>query len=471
MGLNIIAQTNSNYYLIKDIFDNVSYNIYVQEKEAILVSKNLDIINLESLKLKYRINLETSRFDSISPIFYISGKEMPIVVFVGRTSKQIGIYSFHYWHKDNILITIDSVIFKGNYPYYTTTNVCPKGTNYIFEFSKIINNAQPDTAHFIEFSNQGQIKIINSYKADTGMIRNGLLGNFPSDKIIILNSNRFAISSYLGSANIVTIVDSNFIKFSESAVRRKLINFENETLGFPKISRHTDTSFYVSGDEYLRSITCPDHFVARVKLRDKNLVIEDSKMISIPEQYCKENTFISNVYYNKYFTISYPQGLGYMNMKNVINNEFYVTYLDDLKEIWHKSYGGDYTILPTSIQSIDSCHLLVTGGIYDYFKNGNVQVFYAIIDCQGNIVNSNIDLKEVEPSMVYPNPVNGVINLNTDLDVNRLELYNLQGSLLNTNRGQFLRSMDVSLLPAGTYLLKIFYNGKYKMERVVIMTD
>ena len=81
--------------------------------------------------------------------------------------------------------------------------------------------------------------------------------------------------------------------------------------------------------------------------------------------------------------------------------------------------------------------------------NGNIgeNIFYQF-DC-----NFNISIDESNSNnILYPNPGNGLLNLNLKENLNNIKIYNLQGKLLN------------EILPKGKNKLKINDVGFYFME-------
>ncbi len=65
---------------------------------------------------------------------------------------------------------------------------------------------------------------------------------------------------------------------------------------------------------------------------------------------------------------------------------------------------------------------------------------------------------------VYPNPVTDVLRIDTDITIDRLELYNLQGQLMLT-ADQL--AMDTSNLVSGIYVLKVHANGSQQSFKIV----
>ncbi|PXY38821.1 pectate lyase [Flavobacterium cheongpyeongense] len=72
-------------------------------------------------------------------------------------------------------------------------------------------------------------------------------------------------------------------------------------------------------------------------------------------------------------------------------------------------------------------------------------------------VSTNISLEEDVASTkltLYPNPVSGELNIDSDKAIQKVEVYNLTGSLLNAYQGNNA-SIDMSNLANGTYLVKV----------------
>lgn len=72
--------------------------------------------------------------------------------------------------------------------------------------------------------------------------------------------------------------------------------------------------------------------------------------------------------------------------------------------------------------------------------------------CVSAASTSNVLSPELESVGAYPNPVKDVLNLDCSCSY---QLYDTQGSLVNSGHGNFV---DMSALSAGTYLL--VFNGK-----------
>jgi plastocyanin len=91
------------------------------------------------------------------------------------------------------------------------------------------------------------------------------------------------------------------------------------------------------------------------------------------------------------------------------------------------------------------------------------------------IVNpSSLNVKENKPELnfsLYPNPTNGVfnVNLNSSVDVSKIEVYNLLGEVVyNTNVVTAKTTIDLSNNERGIYFVKIFVNEAVLTKKIVL---
>ncbi len=68
---------------------------------------------------------------------------------------------------------------------------------------------------------------------------------------------------------------------------------------------------------------------------------------------------------------------------------------------------------------------------------------------------------------VYPNPTSDVINIKSEVSIDRIELYNTIGQLVMQNKDNTNR-LNVNDLTSGVYILKIYSAGRSVSERVII---
>ena len=76
--------------------------------------------------------------------------------------------------------------------------------------------------------------------------------------------------------------------------------------------------------------------------------------------------------------------------------------------------------------------------------------------------------KQLESFTIYPNPVNNVINFNTNIEFTSLEIININGQkLMEYSKNPITNSIDVSQLNKGIYFLNIV-NGKTSVTKKFI---
>jgi len=77
-----------------------------------------------------------------------------------------------------------------------------------------------------------------------------------------------------------------------------------------------------------------------------------------------------------------------------------------------------------------------------------------------DIVDGEFDVR------IYPNPTSDLININTQKEIQRTEVYSLLGRKLATYQNS--KQLDVGNLPSGIYLLKIFSDGVILTKKIVV---
>ena len=95
------------------------------------------------------------------------------------------------------------------------------------------------------------------------------------------------------------------------------------------------------------------------------------------------------------------------------------------------------------------------------------ELFFLIFDDEGwSVSETNV---QVRPYAYYPNPTQDELHLQYSPDVTpkQIELYDLQGRLVKTQRNG-LESLNMSDLPSGTYTIRVIMkDGKVFSDKVV----
>lgn len=102
-------------------------------------------------------------------------------------------------------------------------------------------------------------------------------------------------------------------------------------------------------------------------------------------------------------------------------------------------------------------------------ENDKPDLFYFFLKHDGTVGINETDNMIVRPYAFYPNPVKEQLHMQFSPDVRpaQVELYDLQGRLLRTQGNNF-ESIDLSLLPTGTYMMRVtLENGAIYSDKVV----
>jgi hypothetical protein len=69
---------------------------------------------------------------------------------------------------------------------------------------------------------------------------------------------------------------------------------------------------------------------------------------------------------------------------------------------------------------------------------------------------------------IYPNPVDNVLNVKTNSDMEKVELYDIQGRLLQTHINKTLEtSIHIDRYQTGTYFVKIYTSTGVGVQKVM----
>ncbi len=77
----------------------------------------------------------------------------------------------------------------------------------------------------------------------------------------------------------------------------------------------------------------------------------------------------------------------------------------------------------------------------------------------------SVNKNELANNIVYPNPTTSLLNINTDLNINKVEIYNVNGQKVMQVENNNLNQIDVNKLSSGLYLINFF------QENVLISTN
>ena len=115
--------------------------------------------------------------------------------------------------------------------------------------------------------------------------------------------------------------------------------------------------------------------------------------------------------------------------------------------------------------SITSLTIKWPSGTEDVIINPNINETLTVVEGDHPLSSTEEILEEL---IIYPNPVNNVINLTTTigLDNAAYSVYDLSGKLIKTDTLDS-NSINVSKLSSGTYILRIISDGKHKSQKFI----
>lgn len=130
----------------------------------------------------------------------------------------------------------------------------------------------------------------------------------------------------------------------------------------------------------------------------------------------------------------------------------------------------DYHVKYTWIEGIGSIKGLCNEWGYDdhnvlcHFDSSGIMDLHLNIDstCTGPVYD-NIQTFKKQEAIVYPNPTNGLININTEF-INQVEIFNNYGQKIHQSLDS---KIDIRHFTSGIYFIKIRKNNEILIERVI----
>jgi len=154
----------------------------------------------------------------------------------------------------------------------------------------------------------------------------------------------------------------------------------------------------------------------------------------------------------------------------VIGNDVYVAgYSNRLATVWKNG-----TVLYQPTTGAASNIFILNNDVYflanySIWKNGTE--LYNMGSQSANAIfvlpttNTDIESIEVQSLQIYPNPVKDELFIQSETDINKIRIYDIAGKQILTNNLTNGKSINVSELPSGIYVLKIGnYSEKFVKE-------
>jgi hypothetical protein len=228
-------------------------------------------------------------------------------------------------------------------------------------------------------------------------------------------------------------------------------------------AKYIDNSHYLLTGKKTMYNSSPQDDQLAIMIMDTSDVMIDIKYFGAPDT-LDYPSFFENLSFTDTNNIFYcgTKNMVYTNFPPV-PSWFIVNNLKSNLELnWQKFYGGDaYYQMWTMIATSDG-GCLMAGTRYDYLTQNNERdIFIIKVDSNGLVtgVNDEPPLIPVHDAILYPNPAGEQITVDfSQLYTSAtLQLMDISGktifiSQLTSNR----QTIDISALPAGTYLYRIF---------------
>lgn len=112
-----------------------------------------------------------------------------------------------------------------------------------------------------------------------------------------------------------------------------------------------------------------------------------------------------------------------------------------------------YTIGEVNVQELSAEGISISEGFINPGINGS------ILSTENNLISNN-QIK------IYPNPAKFFININSEININKIDFLNILGKRIFTSKKT--NQIDISKFPAGIYILKIFADKKTLTKKIII---
>jgi hypothetical protein len=136
--------------------------------------------------------------------------------------------------------------------------------------------------------------------------------------------------------------------------------------------------------------------------------------------------------------------------------------------IWQKSFGGSALDRSGGI-GVDGENVIIAGTSGS--NNGNVSGNHGVNDFWVLKLNSTLSTEEFlsNPFKIYPNPTQNQFYIDSNENLNQVEIYALSGEKILSENEENIHSVNVSNLTKGIYLIRITNNsGKVFTQKLII---
>ncbi len=425
--INIHSQSLKSY-VVKDESENYYYRIINESKNVALFNWSLDLLskgnNYSRGRLKY-----VFKNKEFFPVHYEELDSSKYwIVWKDKIDSAIILHSTIFKPNDGKFELLDSI----NIPIlindtYYTSKVNKADNQKIFFISVNPFSSGKLSFYLVKMNPSGSFRDLIKIDSSSGNTFSKLRGLHIIRDLAVLSPNRYLLTGL--SSGIVSLLDSNGTNiFTRPLYLPWPIVFNSVRPYKPSLHMINSNSVLVSDDWPYTIPNLPENILYKLKVNGDSVYMDNLFVISNKEKLEKSDTKIASID-NQTFYIA--ANVDYqVPLTSSFPSSFFITKWRDDQEVWHKEYKSDYYFHVMDLQMIDSCTLIVCGSVFDYFNNGYLQGFYALIDCDGNVINSNINLKTAEIE-VYPNPTHDYITIshhyNDNIDA---DLVNINGQIV-----------------------------------------
>lgn len=200
---------------------------------------------------------------------------------------------------------------------------------------------------------------------------------------------------------------------------------------------------------------------------EKVLIEGTRDTLEMPTYYQSIDYVYSDAIYLSGFQYREPVSGGNL----VLPNKIFLKKVDrDLTVIWEKSYIlGTEHYMPSHMIATHDGGCLITGKVIQDNYQEEEGLFILKINGDGSVGTDEVQVENLRPYAYYPIPAQDQLRLQFSPDVTptRIELYDLQGRLVRSQRND-LESINLEGLASGTYTMRVIMeDGKVFADKVV----
>ena len=158
---------------------------------------------------------------------------------------------------------------------------------------------------------------------------------------------------------------------------------------------------------------------------------------------------------NDYYVFNYGGGASYIGVLNADVEVLWMTFTpsDGNSEARLFVNDSDPNSDGTGMMGINarsSFFTVTSGGLVNEFG--------------GNVL--NVQGKDLQQLTLYPNPASDIVNISSNVPIDRIEVYNLLGKQVRTLKQT--KVVNVSDLKSGMYLFKVFSGNQIQLKKIVV---